>query len=360
MVPPQQEQPSRLAVVLFNLGGPDALESVQPFLRNLFSDPAILPVPAPIRKFLAYRIAAKRAPAAREIYRQIGGKSPLLEATTEQARCLEDLLKQQLADRELRVFVAMRYWHPRAEEVVAEVKSFEPEEVILLPLYPQYSTTTTQSSIDEWKREATAQKLVASTKSLCCYPTEPGLVEAFKLLLEKTLKECPQDQPLRVLFSAHGLPKSIVDGGDPYQFQVEKSVEAIVRALNRDQLDYRICYQSRVTNREWLGPATEDEILLAGSEGIGLVVVPIAFVSEHSETLVELDIEYRELAERSGVPFFQRTATPGAQGNFIQGLANLVISMARGGANHASLPMDRKRFCDTTFKQCPCTRGLLG
>lgn len=348
--------PARLAVVVFNLGGPDSPEAVQPFLKNLFMDPAILPMPAPVRALLAWRISTKRAPITRAIYEHLGGKSPLLELTRAQGLALEkELVRSGVAD-EIKVFVAMRYWHPRARQVVAEVKDWAPDEVLLLPLYPQFSTTTSGSSINEWKREATAQKLIAQTRSICCYPVLPGFVEAERALIEDALEACPKDQPVRILFSAHGLPQSIVDGGDPYQSQVERSVGAIVEALGRPDLDCRICYQSRVTRRPWLGPMTEDEIAEAGRDKVGIVIVPIAFVSEHSETLVELDIEYRELALEAGVPFFQRVPTPGVHEAFIGGLRDLVVQKAgQTGGSHVGTPGCHEA-CSEDFGRCPCQR----
>lgn len=350
-------RPIKLAVVLFNLGGPDCPEAVQPFLKNLFMDPAILPMPTPVRSLLAWRISTKRAPITKAIYANLGGKSPLLELTQDQAAALEAALEMGAdgCDQagEVKVFVAMRYWHPRAKDVVAEVKSWAPDEVILLPLYPQYSTTTSGSSIDEWKREATAQKLIVATRSVCCYPVLPGFIEAERALLKETLDSCPDDKPVRVLFSAHGLPQSIVDGGDPYQSQIEHSVAAIVEALGQPDLEYRICYQSRVTRRAWLGPMTEDEIVEAGRDGVGIVIVPVAFVSEHSETLVELDIEYRELAEKAGVPFFKRVPTPGIHKAFIEGLRDIVAGMARqdGGAHFVA--QGPCTDCCAEFGRCP-------
>lgn len=354
---PGADSPSRLAVIVFNLGGPDSPEAVQPFLKNLFMDPAILPMPAPVRALLAWRISTKRAPITRAIYEHLGGKSPLLELTQAQAAALQAGLDGTGLAGEVKVFVAMRYWHPRAKDVVAEVKAWAPDEVILLPLYPQFSTTTSGSSIDEWKREATAQQLIVATRSVCCYPVLPGFVEAERALLEEALKACPGDKPVRVLFSAHGLPQSIIDGGDPYQSQIESSVHAIVEALGRADLDYRICYQSRVTRRRWLGPMTEDEIANAAQDGVGIVIVPIAFVSEHSETLVELDIEYRDLAGEVGVPFFGRVPTPGVHQAFITGLCGLVEQAVRRGDHNAFGRLSEDQGCRAEFGRCPCQRA---
>lgn len=309
---------TKTAIVLFNLGGPDRPESVRPFLFNLFNDPAIIGAPSPIRWLLAKYISTKRAPVAREIYAHIGGKSPLLELTQEQANALEDQVD------EAKSFICMRYWHPMTEEVVRHVKEYGPDRVVLLPLYPQYSTATTGSSIKAWNQEAARQGLDVPTSTICCYPTEPGFIAALKTGIENGLVEARAKGKPRVLFSAHGLPKKIVDGGDPYQWQVEQSAAATVASLDIPDLDWIVCFQSRVGPMEWIGPSTDDEIARAGRDGVPVVVVPLAFVSEHSETLVELDIEYRELAEEKGVPAYVRVPAVGTDPDFISGLAALV------------------------------------
>ena len=312
----------RLAVVLFNLGGPDCPEAVRPFLFNLFNDPAIIGAPTVIRRLLAWFISSRRAPVARDIYAKIGGRSPLLELTVAQGQALEDRLGE-ITDGEVKVFVAMRYWHPLTEETVAAVAAWAPDRLVLLPLYPQYSTTTTASSLAAWKRVAAARGLIAPSVSICCYPTEEGMIQAQAGLLAAALAQAGET-PVRVLFSAHGLPKKVIDGGDPYQHQVEMTAKASVRVLNQPDLDWRVCYQSRVGPLEWIGPSTEAEIHRAGAEGKGLVVLPVAFVSEHSETLVELDMEYAHLAARQGVPLFLRIGALGTDPGFIGALADLV------------------------------------
>lgn len=312
---------AKLAVVLFSMGGPDSPEAVRPFLFNLFNDPAIIGAPGPVRWLLAKWISKKRAPVAREIYAHLGGKSPLLEHTRKQGEALAEALTGK---DEVRAFVAMRYWHPFARETAKEVKAFGPDEVILLPMYPQYSTATSATSLADWKREAAAAGLTAPTREICCYPTDGGFIGAETDLTAKALDEASAHGSPRVLFSAHGLPKSVVAKGDPYQWQVEQSAAAIAKALGRDTLDWRVCYQSRVGPLEWIGPSTDDELERAGKEGVPVVLVPLAFVSEHSETLVELDIEYRELAEKAGVPCYVRVSTVLDHPEFIRGLADLV------------------------------------
>ena len=212
-----------------------------------------------------------------------------------QARALEEALAH--AGHEAKCFIAMRCWHPFTREAVKAVKAFAPERIVLLPLYPQYSTTTTQSSLAEWRKEAARQQLKIPQHEVCCYPFEQGFVAALADLVTDAAGEGQtRTVSYRVLFSAHGLPKRIVEKGDPYQWQVERTVEAVVARLKREGLDWRVCYQSRVGPLEWIGPATDAEVRRAGEEDKGLIVAPVAFVSEHSETLVELDIEYAKLA----------------------------------------------------------------
>lgn len=328
---------TKTAIVLFNLGGPDTPAAVQPFLFNLFNDPAIIRIPNPFRWGLAKVISKRRAPIAREIYENLGGGSPLLPNTQAQARALETALisgepEQQAND--FKVFIAMRYWHPFADETVREVKDYAPDQILLLPLYPQFSTTTTGSSVTDWNRAAAKVGLDVPTKTLCCYPADPGFVSEVVTRLRKALDEFAESDPKpRVLFSAHGLPKKIVEAGDPYQEQVEESTAAVVEALGLPDLDWIVCYQSRVGPLEWIGPSTESEIERAGKNKVPLIVVPIAFVSEHSETLVELDIEYRELAEKEGVPKYVRVPTVDDGPAFIEGLAARVRGALDGSVS---------------------------
>lgn len=337
----------KTAVILFNLGGPDSPEAVQPFLSNLFSDPAIISVPQPFRWLLAKLISKRRAPVAREIYAQIGGKSPLLELTVEQARALES----QCPDLgEVKAFVCMRYWHPMSDAVAKDVKQFQPDKIILLPLYPQYSTTTSGSSIKDWNRAAAAIGLSVPTVEICCYPESDGWVDAQASLIRSAYGATSQQNKPRVLFSAHGLPKKIIAAGDPYQWQVEQTSRAVVDRLGIDGLDWVVCYQSQVGPLEWICPSTDDEIIRAGRDGVAVIVVPIAFVSEHSETLVELDIEYRELAEENKVPGYTRIAAVGTHPSFVSAMAGLVRK-----AIHADGPRISGadgRICPQTCGQC--------
>lgn len=321
----------KIAVVMMNLGGPDSPAAVEPFLFNLFNDPAILRVPNWLRPHLARFIAKRRSHTAQAIYAKLGGKSPILENTLVQARALEKVMS---ATCWVRCFVAMRYWKPFAEEAIEEIKRFVPDEIVLLPLYPQFSTTTTESSLAAWRKAADRARLDIPESTVKAWPTEPGLVEAFADLARQAwCAACDQCPPLpqgaynppRILFSAHGLPESIVRAGDPYPEQCRKTAEAIVNAMGIPDLDAVLCFQSRVGPVKWIGPSTESEIRRAGANKRPIIVVPLSFVSEHSETLVEIDREYRFLAQKHDVPCFVYAGAPGTHPSFIAGLADLVI-----------------------------------
>ena len=334
----------KVAVVLFNLGGPDSPEAVEPFLRNLFSDPAIISLPGIVRLPLARLIARRRAPVAREIYHQIGGCSPIVPETEAQARALEAALAGEM---EAEAFIAMRCWHPMSDEAALAVKAYAPDRIVLLPLYPQYSTTTSASSLKDWARAARKAGLSVPTSTVCCYPVERGFIRAMAAHIRAAMDKARPDVSYRLLLSAHGLPKRTIARGDPYQWQVEQTAKAIAAEL--PGIDWQVCYQSRVGPLEWIGPATDAEIRRAGADGKGVIVAPVAFVSEHSETLVELDIEYAKLARESGVPDYRRAATAGLQGDFITGLAGLVRKALAGKTvvNDSS-----GRICPAEFGRC--------
>ena len=337
----------KLGIVLFNLGGPDSPEAVEPFLRNLFSDPAIITLPGVIRIPLARFIARRRAPLARAIYDHIGGSSPILEETQKQARALEQALTAP--GIEARAFVAMRCWHPFSDGTALAVKKFNPDHIVALPLYPQYSTTTSASSLKDWDRAARKAGLAQPLSRVCCYPDEPGFIAAAAAKIRATMADLKPGLSYRLLLSAHGLPKKVVAGGDPYQWQVERTAKALVAALDIPELDWTICYQSRVGPLKWLEPATDAQIRKAGAQGKGVIVAPIAFVSEHSETLVELDIEYGKLAREAGVPDYRRAATVGADPAFIAGLAGLV---RRAMDSTGTINSGDGRLCPKEFCRC--------
>ena len=350
-MPPSPAPKRKLAVVLFNLGGPDKPSSVRPFLVNLFKDPAILRVPFFVRPLLARLIANLRVKAATANYEILGGKSPLLELTEEQARALEGALPEFDA----RCFVAMRYWHPFSIEAARAVKDWDPDEVVLVPLYPQYSTTTTGSSLTAWREAAAQAGLMKPVTTLCCYHSDTGYLEATAAIVRRSYEAARTSLPagtgLRILFSAHGLPEVIIKGGDPYQFQVERTVAGVVRVLGIEGLDFTTCYQSRATPQKWIEPSTEVEIERAAHDKVAVLVVPIAFVSEHSETLVELDVEYRELAEKEGVPGYFRAPAQNSDAGFIEALAEAVQNALGRGPGLCSFV--GARTCPAPHRDCP-------
>lgn len=314
----------RIAIVLFNLGGPDTPAAVKPFLFNLFNDRNIIDLANPFRWALAKLIAHRRAPIAAHVYDQIGGRSPILPNTEAQATALTQALPD-LGD--VQTFVAMRYWHPFTEDVARAVKAWGPDEIVLLPLYPQFSTTTTASSQRVWHDTARRIGLTTPQRLICCYPDEVGFIAAVARITADAVAEAKRQAPGKIpaiIFSAHGLPQKIVDKGDPYVAQVRATVAAITARLSLDPAQWQIAFQSRVGPLQWVGPATDEVIMQHAKAGRPIVVVPVAFVSEHSETLVELDIEYRQLAETHGAPAYVRAPTVATQPDFIGGLAHLV------------------------------------
>ena len=342
---------SRLAVVLFNLGGPDGPDAVRPFLFNLFRDPAILGAPAPIRYPLAAFISTTRAKGARANYALMGGGSPILPETRRQAEALEAELARLRPGDETRVFIAMRYWKPFAAETAREVAAFSPDEIVLLPLYPQFSTTTSASSISDWEK---AYRGPGRSRTVCCYPVSDGVAAAHARAIRKVWEDAGRPAGVRLLFSAHGLPERVVAAGDPYQAQVEATAAAVAARLP-ELTDWRITYQSRVGPLKWIGPSTDDQIREAGAEGVGLIVSPIAFVSEHVETLVELDHEYAELARESGCPVWLRAPAPGTDPDFIRGLAEAAQSALSRGSGSAP---DGAWTCPSASGKCPCVSAI--
>ncbi|MBT3939922.1 MAG: ferrochelatase [Pelagibacterales bacterium] len=337
----------KIAVVLFNLGGPDQLSSVKPFLFNLFNDPAIIGAPSVIRYFLAKLISKRREKTAQEIYSFMGGKSPILEQTINQAETLEKKLKGE--ENIYKIFISMRYWQPFVNETIKEVINWGPQEVILLPLYPQFSTTTSGSSLVSWRDAALKNKYQIPTKIICCYPTEENFILAHTKSIKNTLNKIKnnrdQKQNIKLLFSAHGLPEKIINKGDPYQNQVEKTVNKIIENINEKEITYTICYQSKVGPLKWIGPSTENEIIKAARDKKTIVLIPIAFVSEHSETLVELDIEYKEIAEINGCKRYYRVSALGINKDFINSLYDLILT------NSNNLIVNKK-ICESKFKEC--------
>ena len=339
----------KIAVILFNLGGPDKLDNVEPFLFNLFNDPAILNLPSFLRYPLAKLISKKRAPIAKDIYKEIGGSSPILKLTQDQANSLEKSLNNNQKGFEYKVFITMRCWHPRASDTVNIVKDFNPSEIILLPLYPQYSAATSGSSISEWKEIARKNNLNINTSTICCYPEDEKFIKAHTELIKNTIEG---KSNLKLIFSAHGLPEKNIKNGDPYQWQVERGVKKIMNKINDSSIDYVLSYQSRVGPLKWIGPSTEDVIVENSKKGKHLVIVPIAFVSEHSETLVELDIEYAKLAKENGCINYTRVEALGINEYFIESLSDLISHKDKYKfKNNLYAPRNR---CPSNFTKCPC------
>ncbi len=335
----------RTAIILFNLGGPDGPDAVRPFLFNLFNDPAIIGAPQPVRTAVAALISTTRAKASRANYALMGGGSPIVAETTKQARALDAALAQRASSGAVKTFIAMRYWAPRAADVARDVAAWGATDVVLLPLYPQYSTTTSGSSLSEWRR---VSALPASV--LCCYPSHPSFAQAHADAILKIWNEAGAPPKPRVLFSAHGLPKVVVARGDPYQWQIERTAAAVLKLLPEDW-EHRVCYQSRVGPLEWLGPSTLQAIDEAGADDAGVIVSPIAFVSEHIETLVELDIEYAAYASALALPFYLRAPALTDAPGFIEALADQVMrALAAPGAIQSE---GGARICPTAFKLCP-------
>lgn len=317
--------PDRTAVVLFNLGGPDSLAAVEGFLFNLFADPDIFKLPLGFltQKPFARAFARRRAPAASVGYRAIGGRSPLLANTELQARALTDAL----VGYGINVFVCMRYWHPLTRDVVAKLKAGGYMRVILLPLYPQFSTTTTGSSFNEFKRECARQHFAPACELIREWYDEPDYIAAVVADIRAAAAALPNPDPTQIelLFSAHGLPQKVVDRGDPYAQQIQASYTRVRAALNFPRTT--LCYQSRVGPLKWLRPYTRDVVKEKAAAGAQQILVyPIAFVSDHIETLYELGIEYAELAKRAGVAHYRVVPALNDNPGLIAALKKLVLA----------------------------------
>ncbi len=318
----------KIAVVLFNLGGPDSKEAIKPFLFNFFIDKNIIHLPYFLRWVIAKWISIKRSRGkAGSSYACLNYRSPLLDNTKAQSQALEIFLNtQEETGVKFKTFVSMRYWHPFAFEIAQDVQAYNPDKIILLPLYPQYSTTTTKSSFESWQNAIKNLNYKCPTFEILCYPDQEGFIKACAgniiAMFEKAKIE-GHEHP-RLLFCAHGLPESIIKGGDPYQAQCEQTAQAIVESLAIDNLDWAICYQSRVGSKKWITPFIDDEFCRASKDQKPVIVFPHTFTQEHIETLVELDIEYRELAKKFGIPAFYRVKTVSTHPDFIKGLASLI------------------------------------
>ncbi|MEH2286940.1 ferrochelatase [Nostoc sp.] len=336
----------RVGVLLLNLGGPDKLEDVGPFLYNLFSDPEIIRLPFRwLQKPLAWFIATRRTRTSRENYKQIGGGSPLRRITEAQG----EALKEQLGflGQEVNIYVGMRYWHPYTEEAIAQITQDKVEHLVILPLYPQFSISTSGSSFrlleKLWQEDPKLQPIDYTV--IPSWYKQSGYLQAMAQLIAQELEQFPNPDDVHIFFSAHGVPKSYVEeAGDPYQVEIEECTALIMQTLNRPNT-HTLAYQSRVGPVEWLQPYTEDALKELGTEGVkDLVVVPISFVSEHIETLQEIDIEYREVAEESGIHNFRRVPAPNTHPVFINALAELVIDALRNPSFKLSQAAQMKKM----------------
>ncbi|MBT66785.1 MAG: ferrochelatase [Synechococcus sp. NP17] len=346
---------ARVGILLLNLGGPERIQDVGPFLYNLFADPEIIRLPNPIlQKPLAWLISTLRSSKSQKAYRSIGGGSPLRRITEQQARELQSLLRQRGVDATS--YVAMRYWHPFTESAVADIKADGIDEVVVLPLYPHFSISTSGSSFRELQRLRQMDERFEALPLRCIrsWYDHPGYVRSMAELIAEQVLASDDVQKAHIFFSAHGVPKSYVeDAGDPYQQEIQActalimaEVEAIVGHSN----PHTLAYQSRVGPVEWLKPYTEEALEELGkAKTQDLVVVPISFVSEHIETLEEIDIEYRELATESGVVNFRRVRALDTYPPFIAGLADLVVSSLEG----PEVNLDQAAELPTTVKLYP-------
>ncbi|MCC8418044.1 MAG: ferrochelatase [Rickettsia endosymbiont of Bryobia graminum] len=348
----------KIAIILLNLGGPNSLKDVKPFLFNLFSDQNIIDLPNPLRFIFAKFISIAREKKSQRLYSLIGNKSPILQETESQKLALIEKLKEIL-NEDFEIFISMRYSSPNSKEVVKKVIKYNPSEVILLPLYPQFSSTTTKSSIENFistYKSYNSDSIIPKFKSLCCYPFEDDLIKSHVMLINQSLEKLKNRSikgNYRILFSAHSLPQKVIKAGDPYQWQIEKTVENILSKLSVKDLDYKITYQSKIGPLKWLEPRTEDEIEKAGRENKSIIIVPISFVSEHVETLVELDIDYVNIASKYGVEYI-RVPALGINKWFISSLAKMIVELVNRSINEENIIVSctNKKICPANFIKC--------
>ena len=316
----------KLGVALFQLGGPDSLEAIEPFLYNLFCDPDIIDFPFAriARQPLARLIASRRARHVAHHYAEIGGRSPILEHTARQAAALERALR---ADLDARVAVAMRYWHPLTDAAIDELEKHAPEELVLLPLYPQYSKTTTGSSLNEWARRFRPRGAWRPRVHVVEeFHEDPAYIDSVVEAIDASLRGFADPPDIDFVFSAHSVPLAVIENGDPYQRQIERTTELVWRRGGWPGRRH-LCYQSKVGASKWLAPSMHQTIKsLAAGGAKHLLVVPISFVSDHVETLHEIDIEHREQARALGISGYRMVAGLNDRPSFIQALAGLVRS----------------------------------
>lgn len=317
--------PATTAVLLLQMGGPDALDAVEPFLLNLFSDRDIIKIgPAFLQPLIARFIVRRRAPKVEKYYQRIGGKSPIRELTEAQAAALEQTLGP-----EYRCFVAMRYWRPTTIEALAAIKKEGISQVIALSLYPHYSRATTGSSLNELKRVLAEAGVQFQVSTIDRFYDHPLYIRALTERIEEGLATFPDRSTVQLLFSAHSLPQSFIDQGDPYLGHIEETVRLVMERLG--SVNYHLAFQSRAGPVKWLEPSTEEMIRnLAGHGCKNLLMVPLSFVSDHIETLYEIDIQYGEEAKVLGIENFRRSPSLNSSPIFIDCLADLVRRAEHG------------------------------
>lgn len=333
MIENPHEKNIKSCVIIFNLGGPNSKDEVGSFLFNLFFDKRIITLPKIPRFFLSTLISFLRKKKATEIYNLIGGKSPIKENTEKQAIALQnELIEKHSKSGDLsvnwRVFYAMRHSSPKLDEIIDQISEFDPQNIVLMPLYPQYSTTTTESFFDKWSEIEKKYKNGSKIFKINDYHDNKIYIKACsEKILSKFKNEKLNKKDVRFLFSAHGLPESIIKNGDPYKNQMERCFSLIKHEIEKEigEIDAKLCYQSKVGLQKWLTPTTEGEILQSIKDKKGVVIFPIAFTSEHSETLVELDIELREIATKNQIKSYTRVETLMCDNEYIKCLSKLAF-----------------------------------
>ena len=313
----------RTAVLLLNMGGPDSLEAVRPFLRNLFSDPAIIGLPAALRKPLAALLSARRARKVIPRYGLIGGRSPIGTITLDQAKAISQALGQDFGP----VLPAFSYWHPFIADAVSEAARTDANDLIALSLYPQYCQATTGSCLEDLSMNLPGTPFENSIRIIDSWSTHPSYLEALTGTVKKALSRIPEglEGDTVVLFSAHGVPESLIESGDPYLEQTLATVKGVMDRLG--DREYHVAFQSRLGPVKWLQPSLPDKLKeLSGKGAPPLVIVPVSFVSDHIETLYELDIQHKEIAKDLGFTIYERAPALNTRPDFIAALAELIRS----------------------------------
>lgn len=372
-----------IAIILFNIGGPENLNQVKKYLFNFFSDKFIIRAPYLIRKMIAFLISTTRSSKTKSIYSKIGGKSVSKENTLMQAQFLEKILNESSDEYSFKTYISMSYWHPMAEKTILDLELDQKKieggfkQIIHLPLYPQFSTTSTGSSFFYWNQLLNKTKSLNEIKKkyICCYFNENSFIEAhaenLAIQFRKALANFDQNNDsngIRILFSAHSIPENLTYTdtskaknpiGDPYKVQVDITVELVIQRMKEifslEDFDYIVSYQSKIGPVKWLEPSTESEVLRCIEEKMICIIVPISFVSDNSETLYELDIEYKELFEKIGFEYFLRSDSLNLNNKFLISLKNMIYNSIDNDQKFISSNNFR---CEKKFCSCPCNEKL--